>query len=304
MDFSTLALVQTLLNGALLGCLFGSIALGMTVKWGQLGVADVFHISLTLIGAYVTYTLVTGWYWHPVTVLLVTVPAFFAVGLATQWLFHRLQAELFTTLLLTFGLFIVAENLISLTWSPDLLSTRSGLPDHLTQGIQLPDPVEGLFVAPADLLSLVFAVVMVGAASWALRRTRSGRAVQAMRQDQPIARAFGVSVLPLALIVSGLAAASAAVAGMLLAVKMPIYPQLPLHWIGVVVVASLLGGLGRPLGALIAAVVLMMVQNAWSLWFPPQWAPAITYGVLFLVLVFQPVSRVVRERLPQGAPHD
>ncbi len=49
MSVSSMALAQTLLNGALLGCLFGSIALGLSVKWGHLGVADFFHLSLTLL---------------------------------------------------------------------------------------------------------------------------------------------------------------------------------------------------------------------------------------------------------------
>jgi branched-chain amino acid transport system permease protein len=65
----------------------------------------------------------------------------------------------------------------------------------------------------------------------------------------------------------------------------------------VVVVATMLGGLGRPIGALVAAVVVMMIQNAWSLWFPPQWSPAVAFGVLFLYLAGQPALRIVRESM-------
>jgi len=298
MDVSTTALAQTLLNGALLGCLYGCIALGLTIKWGRLGIADFFHISVTLLAAYVTYTLVTDLGWHPFLTLVVTVPACFVVGVASQWLFTLIRVDDTTSLLLTFGLFIVAEGVANLIWSADLLSLRRDLPDGLRDAIHLPGPLHRLAVTPPDLISLVLAVVMVGLATWSLHHTRSGRAVQAMQQDRPIAETFGVRVAPLALLVSGLAAASAAAAGMAVAVKMPLQPQLPLQWIGVVVVACLLGGLGRPLGALIAAVVLMMIQNAWSLWFPPQWAAAVTYGVLFLYLAAQPVTRMVRERLP------
>ncbi|SFB93386.1 branched-chain amino acid transport system permease protein [Nocardioides terrae] len=302
MDVSTTALAQTLLNGALLGCLYGCIALGLTIKWGHLGIADFFHISVVLLAAYITFTLVTEAGWHPFATLLVTAPACFVVGVASQWLFTRLDADDTTSLLLTFGLFIVAEGVASQLWSADLKSMRRDLPDGLREAIHLPAPLDRLAVTPPDLLSLVLAVVMVGLASWSLRFTRSGRAVQAMRQDQPIAEAFGVRAAPLALAVSGLAALSASVAGMAVAVKMPLQPQLPLHWIGVVVVACLLGGLGRPLGALVAAVVLMMLQNAWSLWFAPQWASAVTYGVLVLYLAAQPLSRVIRERLTHERP--
>jgi len=296
MSVSTLALAQTLLNGVFLGCLFGTIALGLTMKWGHLGVPDFFHLSLTLLGAYLTYTLVTELLWSPFLTLVVTIPVFFLLGVAVQWFFHIIKAEAFTSLLLTFALFIVTESVVSMIWSPDLLSLRRWLSDDLTQSAKVGD----LSVAPIDLVALVVALLLVGASAYALHRTRWGRAVQAMRQDGQVAEAFGVQIVPIALVMSGLAAGSAAAAGMVVALKMPLTPGLPLHWIGVVVVASLLGGLGRPLGALVAAIMLMMIQNAWSLWFPPQWAPAVTFGLLFAFLALQPVVRMVRDRFTSG----
>ncbi|WP_256839849.1 branched-chain amino acid ABC transporter permease [Ornithinimicrobium faecis] len=296
----TIALAQTLLNGMLLGCLFGAIALGLTMKWGHLGVPDFFHLSLTLLGAYVTYSMVTTLLVSPFLVLLVTIPAFFLIGVAVQWFLHAIKAEPFTCLLITFALFIVTESTISLIWSPDLLSLRSWLADGFTESIW----IGPLAISPIDLMALGAAALLVGATWFLLYRTRWGRAVQAMRLDGPVAETFGVKIVPLALVLSGLAGASAAVAGTVVALKMPLTPGLPLQWIGIVVVSSLLGGLGRPVGALIAAVVLMMIQNAWSLWFPPEWAPAVTYGLLFGYLAFQPIARYVRERLTTGVPRE
>ncbi|GLZ08409.1 branched-chain amino acid ABC transporter permease [Actinomadura sp. NBRC 104412] len=300
MAVSTLALVQTLLNGLFMGCLFGSIALGITMKWGHLGVPDFFHLSLTLLGAYLTYTLLTTQLWSPYLTLLVTMPAFFVIGVVVQYFLHVIKAQAFTSLLITFALFIVAEGAMSLIWSPDLLSMRSWLSDGLTRSIR----VGSLSVSPIDLVAAVVAVITVGASALALHRTRWGRAVQAMRQDAPIAETLGVRILPIALVVSGLAAASAAAAGMVVALKMPLSPGLPLNWVGTVVVAVLLGGLGRPLGALIAAIVLGMIQNAWSLYFPPEWSPAVTFGLLFAFLALQPLARLFRERMTSGVPRE
>lgn len=300
MSISTLALAQTLLNAVFLGCLFGTIALGLTMKWGHLGVPDFFHLSLTLLGAYVTYTLVTEMLWSPFLTLLVTVPTFFVLGVAVQWFFHVIKAEAFTSLLLTFALFIVTESVVSMIWSPDLLSLRGWLSEGMTQS----KPVGELYIAPIDLIAMAFAIVLVGASAFALHHTRWGRAVQAMRQDGQVAETFGVKILPIALMISGLAAASAAAAGMVVALKMPLTPGLPLHWIGIVVVATLLGGLGRPLGALVAAIALMVITNAWSLWFPPQWAPAVTFGMLFAFLAVQPLVRMARERFSSGGTHE
>ncbi|WP_229052437.1 branched-chain amino acid ABC transporter permease [Aeromicrobium sp. Leaf350] len=300
MTVSTLALTQTLLNGVFVGCLFGVIALGLSLKWGHLGVADFSHLSLTLIGGYLTYTLVTELLWSPFLTLAVTVPVFFVVGVALQWFLHVIKAEAFTSLLITFALFIVAESVVSMIWSPDLLSLRPWLTDDLTQSMK----VGSISVAPIDVVALVVAFLLVGSAAAMLRYTRWGRGVQAMRQDPGVAETFGVRLLPISLVVSGLVGASAAAAGMVVALKMPLSPGLPLNWIGIVVVASLLGGLGRPVGALVAAVALLMIQNAWSLWFPPQWSPAVTFGLLFLFLALSPVVQLVRDRLSSGAARE
>ncbi|KIP53827.1 hypothetical protein SD72_01220 [Leucobacter komagatae] len=267
------------------------------MKWGHLGVPDFFHLSLTLFSGYLTYTLVTGLLMNPFMTLLITVPAMFLIGVLTQWLFFTIKASAFTSLLLTFALFIVAESVMSVIWSPDLLSMRKWLDGTFTSAIRIPIGDKSLSVLPVDVMALALALVLVLATWWMLKHTRWGRALQAMRQDAQIAEVLGVRILPITLIVSGLAAATAAVAGMVVVVRMPLTPGLAMNWIGVVIVATLLGGLGRPLGALIAAIILMMVQNAWSLWFPPQWSPAVAFGLLFIYLALQPIVRITRERL-------
>jgi branched-chain amino acid transport system permease protein len=283
------AVLQTIVSGALLGTLFGTIALGVTIKWGLLGIADFFHVSLTLLGAYLTYSLVTVAGFHPFTTLLVTVPAFFLVGMGLQWIFVRLEVKLFTSLLVTFGLFVVTESVITLLWSADTLTLRPELPEWLTAAIALPWPFQQIRVLPPDLLALISATLLIGTSAWALRATRLGRGLHAMHQDPGIAEVFGVRLTRTAVLVAGFAAGTAAIAGMVVALKMPLNPHLPLHWLGVVVVATLLGGLGRPLGALLAAVFMMIVQNLWSLFFSPSWAPVIAFGFLFLYLLLQPL---------------
>lgn len=297
MDASAFALVQTLVNGVFLGCLFGCIALGVTVKWGLLGVADFSHLSLVLVSAYVTYTIASQTDASPFLALAITVPVFFAIGVAMQYLLMKIKAQVFTTLLISFGLFIAAESAISLVWTSDIQSMRQFLPDALRTAIRLPEPFDRIALNPVDLLSLAAAVLMVGGAWYALRFSRHGRALNAMHQDRAVAEAFGVRTLLLSLVVSGLAASSAAVAGTLVAMKMPLTPHLATSWLGIVVVSCLLGGLGKPLGALIVAIVLLMIQNAWSLYLPPTWAPAIAYGVLFVYLAAEPLVRAARARL-------
>lgn len=294
MSADQLVLLQTVLSGTLLGCLFGSMALGLTMKWGLLGIADFSHISLVLLGAYLTYTAMTDWGVGIGLVLLVMIPLFFVVGIATQWLFERFGVRDFMSLLVTFGLFIIIENVITLVWSADTLSLRPALPEVLSGSIRL--PLRGTFVLPAEVAAFATAVLLVGGVAWSLRRTAFGRSVHAMEQDPAMAEVFGVRLSRTSMAVSGLAAATAAVAGVVVALRMPLTPQLPLSWLGTVVVATLLGGLGRPLGALLAAIALMVIQNVWSLYLPPSWAPVTAFVILFLFLALQPALASLRTR--------
>lgn len=295
MSADHLVLVQTVLSGVMLGCLFGTVALGLTMKWGLLGIADFAHISLVLLSGYLTYTAVVDWGLSVIVALLVLPVVFFAVGVAQQWVFERFGVRDFMSLLVTFGLFIVLENVITLVWSADTLTVRPALPVVLRRGIRLPG-LGGASVLPAEVAALVTAVILIGGVSWLLRRTAFGRSVHAMRADPAMAEVCGVHLGRTAMVVSGVAAATAAVAGVVVALRMPLTPQLPLQWLGVVVVATLLGGLGRPGGALVAAVALMVVQNVWSLYLQPSWAPVIAFGVLFVFLAVQPVLTSWRSR--------
>ncbi|MFW6090720.1 MAG: branched-chain amino acid ABC transporter permease [Actinomycetota bacterium] len=295
MSADQLVLLQTVLSGIMLGCLFGSIAVGLTVKWGMLGIADFSHISLVLLGAYLTYTSVVEW-GLPIAVPLVgMLPLFALIGVGLQWVFLRFGVRGFMSLLVTFGLFIVIESVVTLVWSADTLSLRPELPESLRRGIPLPG-LAGASVLPAEVAALATAVVLVGGAAWLLRRTTFGRSVHAMRTDPAMAEVLGVRLTRTAMVVSGLAAATASVAGLVVAVRMPLTPQLPLEWLGVVVVAALLGGLGRPVGALVAAIALMVIQNIWSLYLQPSWAPVIAFGILFVYLAVQPAITSLRMR--------
>jgi branched-chain amino acid transport system permease protein len=115
-----------------------------------------------------------------------------------------------------------------------------------------------------------------------------------MAEDPVIARAYGVNYKRLALLLSGLATLTAGIAGVIIAIKMPLYPSLPLVWIGRVVAAVILGGLGNPIGAIVAASGLVVIENVWSLYQQPSLAPLISFSILVAVLVVQPAVRYRR----------
>src|SRR5690606_28391122 len=117
-----------------------------------------------------------------------------------------------------------------------------------------------------------------------------------MSQDPVIAQAFGVNYQRSAMILSGIATATAGVAGVIVTIKTSIFPSLPITWIGRVVAAVILGGLGNPIGAIVAAIGLQTVESVWSIYQQPALAPLISFSILVIVLIIQPNSILKRFR--------
>lgn len=290
MSVDQIITIQAALNGLLFGSLFGVIAMGLSLTWGLLKIANFAHLSFALLAAYISYSLVVDYGLDPLVTIIPIIPLFFVLGMFVQWLFERFKVTTFTSLLLTFGLFIVMENLMAYAWTADTITSRREIARVYRQGIRLPAPLDDFTVFPPDLIAFIAAILLGSFIFVLLRYTQWGRAIRAMAQDPVMAQAFGVNYQRQALLLSGVATATAGVAGVIVAIKMPIFPSLALTWIGKVVAAVILGGLGNPLGAIVAASGLSVIENIWSVKNAPSMAPLISFSVLILVLIVQPGS--------------
>jgi branched-chain amino acid transport system permease protein len=121
-----------------------------------------------------------------------------------------------------------------------------------------------------------------------LRFTDLGRAMRATAEDAPIAAAFGVNEKLLALLLSGFCAALAAVAGACLALSHTLAPSQIYAWIGVVFAVVMIGGLGNPLGPLVAGTVIGVSEALTMAVTSPAWAPLVSFSLLIAVLLIRP----------------
>ena len=103
-----MTIAQAALTGALIGGLYALMATGLSVTWGVLRVINLAHFAMILLGAYLTYELATATGLDPILTVLITGPALFVVGAAVQWAYDRLHVAEFTSLLVSFGLLIIA----------------------------------------------------------------------------------------------------------------------------------------------------------------------------------------------------
>ena len=269
---------QSLLSGIFIGALYGLLGLGLSLSWGMLRQINLAYFALAFLGAYLTYQLSSVAGWDPIATLALIVPCFFAFGAAMHWLFARFSITPFNSLLVSFGLTVIIESVIQGIWTAD--------PRRLDSAYgAIRFKIGALYVPFPELLTLVLALTLC-IATWAgLRYTEFGRAMRATAEDAPIAAAFGVNERLLSLLLSGLAAAFAGVAGLCLALSFTLAPSQIYSWVGVVFAAVMIGGLGNPIGPLVAGVVIGVSEAITMALTAPTWAPLVSFSLLIVVLL-------------------
>ena len=271
---------QSLLSGIFVGGLYGLLGLGLSLAWGLLGQINLAHFALAMLGAYLTYQLASAGV-DPFLTLAIILPAFFVLGIALHWLFARFAVSAFNSLLITFGLTVIIEAGIQWIWSADFRRLESHYADVRWR-------IAGLYVPLPELLTLVLAVALALGLWAALRYTDFGKAIRASAEDATMAQAFGVNAKALALLLSGICAALAGVAGLCIALSYTLAPSQIYAWVGVVFAVVMLGGLGSALGPLIAGIVIGVSEAITMALTAPSWAPLVSFSLLIALLLLRP----------------
>ncbi len=272
---------QSVLSGLFVGSLYGLLGLGLSLTWGMLRLINLAHFALAFLGAYLTYHLSTVFGLDPLLTLALIIPFFFALGVVLQAAFERFRVNEFTSLLVTFGLTVIIESVIQWVWTADFRRLESGY-------AAVSFKIGTLFVPLAELLVFLTAAALSFLTWGWLRWTYLGIAMRASAEDPQIAAAFGVNYRWLALLLSGVSAAYAGVAGVFIALIYTLAPSQLYAWIGVVFAAVILGRLGNALGPLAAGVVIGVSEAVTMAVTAPAWAPLVSFTLLILVLLLQP----------------
>jgi branched-chain amino acid transport system permease protein len=278
-SFSLLA--QSILSGIFIGALYGLIGLGLGLTWGLLRQINLAHFGLVFLSAYLSYHMASVWGMDPLLTLLLLPPLFFGVGVAMQWALARFEISPFNSLLVTFGITVVIESAIQAVWTADFRRMETHYND-------LKFSVGSLYIPVPELVTLVIAVTL-SVSIWAVMRfTDLGKAMRAMAEDGPIASAFGINQKGMSLMLAGVCAALAAVAGICLALTFTLTPSQIFAWVGVVFAAVMLGGLGSALGPLVAGIIIGVSEAITMAVAAPSWAPIVSFSLLIVMLLFRP----------------
>ena len=275
--------LQVLINGVLLGGVYGCAAMGFSVIWGVMNLINLAHGSMIILGAYITYLVTSATGLDPFLTLPLSGFLLFFLGFVFQkYLINRvIGASVFMTLILTFGLDMALINTNLILFSADLRSittSYTGLGWALAS-VKIPYARVGVFV---------FALVLTVVLFLFMSRTSLGNAIKATSFDKDAAGLVGVNVPKVYAITFGIGACLAGMAGSLIAVIQPFSPILGVTFTMKAFVVVVLGGLGSIPGAIVGGLVLGVAENFASALLEPGYKDAISFILLVAILVLRP----------------
>lgn len=276
-----LFLLEQVVNGLVLGGYYLLIALGLSLIFSVGGVVNLAHGAFYAFGAYVSLEIAKHLGFGAAVVLSPIAVALLGI-LFERYLLRRFYtADPILSLLVTFGLAMVAEQLIRMIWGASPLP--AAMPPVFKGQLMLGD-----FMFSRYRLLLLAVVAAVLAGIWLLlHKTAFGRVVRAGIQRPDMVAALGIRLQPYMTAVVMLGVGMAGLAGALFAPITVVHPAMGAEIIIVAFVVVVIGGLGSFWGVVLAALLVGVVRGV-TIHFAPAAGEASMYILMFLVLLFRP----------------
>jgi branched-chain amino acid transport system permease protein len=269
-------IIGQLLNGAIVGALYGIVALGITLTFGITGIVNFALGAFMMLGAYFT------WYGYELTGLpypiavMVAVLFVAALGFAADLcLFRFTRNNLVNGLLVSIGLISIIEASVLLTWTSTPKDLTYVLPGSLRIG--------GILLPKIKVTAFAVLLVVIGATYVALTRTWIGRAAFAYAQNPEAAALMGVKTDRLQTIVTVYSTALAGLGGALYASLYSLEPTIGAYYVLKAVESAILAGIGNAIGALVGGLIIGISEGIGSVFLPTAFRDG--YGMIFLVLI-------------------
>ena len=284
MDAATF-LIQCL-NALQYGLLLFLVASGLTLIFGIMGVINLAHGSFYMVGAYMAYALAPALGGNFFLTLAVGLVLAVALGYLLEWVFfsYLYDREHLQQVLMTYGLILVFEEVRSLLVGDDVHGVQA--PEILAGSIPLGDvmtyPVYRLFISGV-CLALAFGMYLV------FTRTRLGMKIRAGSVNREMVQSLGIDIQFLYRIVFAAGVALAVLAGMIASPVSSVYPGMGNSVLIICFVVVVIGGIGSIRGALVAALLIGVVDTFGKvLW--PEAAGVLVYVLMAAILLVRPAG--------------
>ena len=278
--------IQLLLDGLFIGAIFALAAYGLALVWGVMNVKNLAQGDFVIMGGYIAWWMSSEWGLHPILGLPVAIVLMFIFG----WIIYRfiisrvVGRDLFTSLLATFGLAIVLQQLINQMFGPEVQTAESGFETRFF--------LDGMVtVADIKLIAFCLTAVLAGMVVTFMKFSRMGQAIRATAQDARAAKVMGIDTERVYAFTYALNAAICGAAGVLISMIWIIQPVFGLaHSIRAFVIVTA-AGLGNLPGVIITGLGLGAVEQFGGFILGAEFQQALVVGMLVIVLVISEIQQ-------------
>ena len=284
-----LYVLEDLINGILMGSIYGLTALGLTVIFGVLKVINFAHGSMLMVGMYVAYWTVTLTGIHPYLALILVIPVMYLFGYCMQntiikpvFKAEKQVREPITVIIVTTGVWYILDNLSLLVFGPQYLT----LQDNPLKGKMV--EMWGMMISIPKLWGFVAAICTAVVIYLFLQKTRIGRAIRATSLDREAASLMGINQYRIYNIAFGIGTATAGIAGVAIVPFYNVFPSVGVLFDIKGFIIVVLGGLGSIGGAILGGMIVGIIESVGPQIMTATWTEAIVYGLFLLVLFVKP----------------
>jgi branched-chain amino acid transport system permease protein len=282
--------LQAIIDGVLVGGFYALMAAGLTLVFGVMDIVNFAQGILVVLGAYLSYALFAHLDIDPFLGLLITIPAMFVVGIAVYWSMIKpiKQERVIMSLLTMFAVGTVVEGILDYIFSSDLVEIHTS---YVNSSVKL-----GSLIFPSIYLyAFAMSVVLLGGVYYLLYRTRFGRSLRASMQNPTAARLVGINTDWVSAFTLGIGVGLAAAGGMVYGLTNSFDAASSYDLISRLLAIVIFGGFGSLSGALIASILMLVIQDVVAVVLSPTWGQTTFYLVLVLVLLLRPQGLLGRK---------
>ncbi|RCV89488.1 urea ABC transporter permease subunit UrtB [Billgrantia montanilacus] len=286
--------LETLYFGLSLGSVLVLAAIGLAITFGVMGVINMAHGELIMLGAYTTWAMQQLLPGQPGLALILSIPAGFLVaalmGIAIErGVIQFLKGRPLETLLATFGISLILQQLVRTGISP--LNRTVITPEWMSGSLVIND---ALSLTLNRMVVLGFALVVFAGLMLVMRRTRLGLEVRAVTQNRAMARSMGIRATRVDILTFALGSGVAGLAGVALSQLTNVGPNLGQNYIIDSFMVVVFGGVGNLWGTLVAGLSLGVINQILE-----PWAGAVLAKIIVLVFIILFIQKRPRGLFPQ-----
>lgn len=275
--------LQGIIDGILAGGLYALMGAGLTLVFGVMEVINFAQGIIVVLGAYLTYVFSTHIGVDPFVTLLITIPIMFVFGYGVYVLLLRpiKRDRVIMSLLVMYAVAIIVEGILDIAFGGTLVQVHASYVHTSVHVGSLDFPLIYLYAfgLSAFLLGLLYLL---------LYRTKFGRSLRATTQNPTAAQLVGIDVHRVSATTLGIGVGLGAAGGMLFGSTNAFNASSSYDLISRLLVIVILGGFGSVWGAMVAAIIMLVVEDVVAVVWSPVWGQTIFYLVLALVLMFKP----------------